>query len=118
MASGAIKSCKLVNPKEEFLVDLDASIQENKLTLGTLDQIKHTIMDNSNIISDNFCSSLSQFTFKPTFPYPKFVHWVVQNYIPSTKQILSSDGSKEILTLNPETLRKTLCIPPTNPDDV
>ena len=40
MASNAIKSCKLVDPKEEFLVNLDASIQENKLTLGTLDQIK------------------------------------------------------------------------------
>ena len=40
MASTAIKTCKSVDPKEEFLVDLDASIQENRLTLGTLDQIK------------------------------------------------------------------------------
>lgn len=77
MATVAIKSCKLVDPKEEFLVDLDSSIQENKLTLGSLDQIKQTILDNSNIISDSLCSSLSQFTLQPTFPYPEFVHWVV-----------------------------------------
>ena len=70
MASTAIKTCKSVDPNEEFLVDLDASIQENRLTLGTLDQIKHIIMDNSNIILDSLCSSLSQFTFEPTFPYP------------------------------------------------
>ena len=40
MASNAIKTYKSINPKEEFLVDLDAAIQENKLTLRTLDQIK------------------------------------------------------------------------------
>lgn len=76
MASSGIKTYKLVDPKEEFLVDLDVAIQENKLTLGTLDQIKKTILDNSNIISDSLCSFLSQYTFEPTFPYPEFVHWV------------------------------------------
>ena len=72
--SPAIKTCKSIDPKEEYLVDLDASIQEIELTLGSLDQIKQVIMDNSNIISNNFCSSLSQFTLEPTFPYPEFVH--------------------------------------------
>ena len=115
MASFAIKTCKSIDPKEECLVNLHASIQESRLTLGTLDHIKQVIMDNSNIISDNFCSSLSQFTFEPTFPYPEFVHWTVQNYVPSTKQILSADGSRVILTLNSETLRKTLCLPSTKP---
>ena len=85
MASSGIKTYKLVDPKEEFLVDLDVAIQENKLTLGTLDQIKQTILDTSNIILDTFYSSLLQFTFEPTFPYPESVHWVVQNYVPSTK---------------------------------
>ena len=118
MASTTIKTYKSVDPKEEFLVDLDASIQENRLTIGTLDHIKQVIMDNSNIISDNFCSSLSQFTFEPTFPYPEFVHWTMQNYVPSIKQILSADGSRVILTLNSETLRKTLCLLSENLDDV
>lgn len=36
MASSAIKTCKQDDPKEEFLVDLDASIKENELTLGNL----------------------------------------------------------------------------------
>lgn len=75
-------------------------------------------MDNSNIISDSFCSSLSQFTFESTFPYPKFVHWTMQNYVPSTRQILSADGSRVIITLYSETLRKTLCLLPMNPSAV
>ena len=85
MVASAIKTCKSSDPHEELLVDLDASIQESILTLGYLNQIKQIIMDNSNIISDSFCSSLSQFTFESTFPYPKFVHWIVQNYVPSTR---------------------------------
>ena len=118
MASPTIKTCKLIDPKEEYLVDLDASIQETMLTLGSLNQIKQTILNNSNIIFDSFCSSLSQFTLEPTFPHPKFVHWIVQNYVPSTKQIMSVDGSRIILTLNSETLRKTPCLPPVNPNVV
>ena len=74
MASPAIKNCKSVDPKEDFLVDLDASIQEIVLTLGSLNQIKQTILENLNIISNSFCSSLSQFFLEPTFPYPEFVH--------------------------------------------
>jgi hypothetical protein len=46
----------------------------DKLTLGTLSQIKQTISDNSNIISDNLCSSLSHFTIGTTFPFQEFVH--------------------------------------------
>lgn len=85
MASFAFKTGKSIDPKEECLVDLDASIQESRLILGTPDHIKQVIMDNSNIILDSFCSSLAQFTFEPTFPYPEFVHWTMQNYVPSTK---------------------------------
>ena len=40
MVSPAIKTYKSIDPKEEFLVNLDASIQEIILTLGSLNQIK------------------------------------------------------------------------------
>ena len=100
MASSAIKTCKQADPKEEFLIDLDTSIKENELTLGNLNQIKQTILDNSNIISDSFYSSLSQFTFEPTFPYLEFIHWVIQNYAASTKQVLSLDRNRVIATIN------------------
>ena len=97
---------------------MDASIQETRLTLGSLNQIKQTIMDNLNIISDSFCSSLSQFTLEPIFPHPEFIHWVLHNYVPSTKQFLSYNGSRIIVSINSETLRKALCIPPVNFDVV
>ena len=74
MVTSDIKSCKQADPKEEFIVDLDSSIRENEFTLGTLNQIKQTILDNPNIISDSFCSSLSQFIVEPTLPYPEFIH--------------------------------------------
>lgn len=59
MASPAIKFCKSVDPGEDYLVDLDASIQETNFTLGSLSQIKQTTLNNSDMISDSFCSSLS-----------------------------------------------------------
>ena len=68
MATSAIKSCKQADPKEEFIVYLDATIRENEFTLGTLNQIKQTIFENPNIIFDSLCSSLSQFAIEPTFP--------------------------------------------------
>ena len=51
MASPAIKTCKSIDPKAEYLVDLDASIQETMLTLGSLNQIKQTIMDSRGLQS-------------------------------------------------------------------
>ena len=40
MASPTIKTCKSIDPGEDFLIDLDAFIQETNLTLGPLSQIK------------------------------------------------------------------------------
>lgn len=118
MVTSAIKSCKQADLKEEFSVDLDSTIRENEFTLGTLSLIKKIILDDPNIIFDSFCSSLSQFVIKPTFPYLEFIHWVVENYVPSTKQILSSDATKVITTINPEALRRALCLPSPNPNVV
>ena len=118
MTTNAIKTCKNVDSKEELLIDLDAAIKETELTLGTLSQIKKTILDSSNIISDALCSSLSQFTIEPTFPFLEFIHWVVENYAPSTKQILSADGTRVIATINSETLRKAFCLPVPNPNSI
>ena len=116
MTTNAIKTYKNVDPKEELLIDLDVVIKETELTLGTLSQIKQTILDNLNIISDTLCSSLSQFTIEPTFPFPELIHWVVDNYVPSMKQILSADRTKVIATINSETLRKAFCLPIPNPN--
>ena len=79
MASPAIKSYKSIDPGEDFLVYLDASIQETKLTLGSLSQIKQTILNNSDMISKSFCSTLSQFSLEPTFPHPELIHWAISN---------------------------------------
>ena len=62
MASPTIKSCKSIDLVEDYLVDLDASIQETKFTLGSLSQIKQTILNNSDMISNSFFSTLSQFS--------------------------------------------------------
>ena len=40
MASLAIKTCKSIDPGEDFLIDTDAFIQETNLNLGHLSQIK------------------------------------------------------------------------------
>ena len=116
MMTNSIKTCKSMDPKEELLIDLDATIKETKLTVGTLIQVKQTIMDNPNIILDTFCSSLSQFTIEPTFPFLEFIQWVVKNYVPSTKKILSTDRTIVTATINLESLRKAFCLPIRNPN--
>ena len=85
MLTPAIKTCKSIDPREEFLIDLDAFIQETNLSLGPLSQIKQIMLSNSNMISETFCSTLSHFSLEPTFPHPELVHWAISNYVPSTK---------------------------------
>jgi len=71
MATAAfIQTCKMIDPNEEFLIDLDVCIKETKFTIGTLSQIKNMIAENPNLISDTFCSYLSEVTIEPTFPFP------------------------------------------------
>ena len=55
---------------------------------------------------------------EPTFPHPEFVHWAVHNYVPSTKQIISFNGSRIIVSINSETLIKVLCLLPESYDVV
>ena len=74
MASPAILSCKSIDPGEDYLIDLDAFVHETSLTFGPLGHIKQLLLDNSNIISQGFCSNISQFSLEPTFPHPKLVH--------------------------------------------
>ena len=112
MAYPAIKTCKSIDLGENFLIELDAFIKETNLTLGPLSQIKQILLSNSNMISENFRSTLSQFSLEPTFPHPELVHWAVSNYVPSTKQVISYDGSRIIVSINSQIVRKALCLPP------
>ena len=111
MVSPAILSCKSVDPGEDYLIDLDAFVHETSLTFGPLSHVKELLSNNSNIISQGFCSNVSHFSLEPTFPYPKLVHWVVSNFVPSTKKIISYDGSKITVSVNSQAVWKALCIP-------
>ena len=111
MTSPAILSCKSIDPGEDYLIDLDAFVCETSLTFGPLSYTKQLLSDNSNIISQTFCSNVSQSSLEPTFPYPELIHWVVFNFVPSTKQIISYDGSKIIMSVNFQAVRKALCLP-------
>ena len=118
MAFPAILSCKSIDPREDYLIDLDAFVHETNLTFGPLSHIKQLLLDNSNMISQGFCSNISQFSLEPTFPHPELVHWDVSNYVPSTKQIISYDGSKIIVFVNSQAVRKALCLPLPTPEVV
>ena len=69
MASIAtIQTCKQLEPKEEWLTDLDAKVCETTLTLGNLTEIKNKLTQIPNFIPDNFCSFLFEVTIEPMFP--------------------------------------------------
>ena len=74
MASPAILSCKLIDPGEDYLINLDDSVHETNLTFGPLSHIKQLLLDNSNMISQGFCSNISQFSLEPTFSHLELVH--------------------------------------------
>ena len=85
MTSPAILSCKSIDPGEDYLIDLDTFVRETSLTFGPLSYTKQLLSDNSNIISQDFCSNVSQFSLEPTFLYLELIHWAVSNFVPSTK---------------------------------
>ena len=59
MAYPTILSCKLIDPREDYLIDLDAFVHETNLTFGPLSHTKQLLLDISNIISQSFCSNVS-----------------------------------------------------------
>ena len=118
MKPSAFLSCKSLDPSEDFVIDLDTPISKTILNFGPLHHTKQLLADNAHIISPRLCSNLAQFALEPTYPYPELVHWSVSNFVPSTKQIISYDGERIILSINTQTVRKALCLPPPTPDVV
>ena len=110
MATSAFLSYKSIDPVEDFVVDLDVSISEAVLNFGPLHHTKQLLADNAHTISLWLCSNLAQFTLEPTYPYLELVHWAVSNFILSTKQIISLDSNKILLSVNAQTMRKALCL--------
>ena len=118
MATSAFSSCKSLDPAEDVVIDLDVSISETTLNFVPLHHTKQLLADNSHAISPSFCLNLAQFTLEPTYPYPELVHWAMSNFIPSTKQIISFDGNRILLSVNAQTVRKALCLPLPTPEVV
>ena len=118
METSAFLSCKSLDPAEDFVIDLDMSISETTLNFGPLHHMKQLLADNSHAISPRLCSNLAQFALEPTYPYPELVHWAVSNFIPSTKQIISFDGNRILLSVNAQTVHKALCLSLPTPEVV
>lgn len=75
MASiSTIQTCKLLDPKEDSITDLDAEVYETIMTLVNLREIKNKLTQILNFIPDNLCSSLFEVTIKPTYPFQDFIH--------------------------------------------
>ena len=64
-----IQTCKQLDPKEDWLTDLDVEVYETTLTLGNFTKIKNKLTQIPNFIPDNLCSSLFEVTIEPTFPF-------------------------------------------------
>lgn len=110
-AIATIQTCKSLDPKEEFISDLDVEIYEIVLTLGNLIEIKNKLTQILNFIPDTFFSSLFKVTIEPTFPFPDFIHQVEKNYVKSNSQILTSGGSRIVRTINFESIVSSLWLP-------
>ena len=110
-AIATIQMCKSLDPKEEFISDLDAKIYKTILIFGNLTEIKNKLTQILNFIPDNFYLSLFKVTIEPTFPFPDFIHWVEKNYVKSNSQILTYNGSRIVCTINSELVVSSLGLP-------
>ena len=78
-----IQTCKQLDLKEDWLIDLDAEVYEMPLILGNFIVIKNKLTQIPNFVPDNLCSSLFEVTIEPKSPFQDFVHWIVKNYVKS-----------------------------------
>ena len=111
-----IQTCKSFDPKEESISDLDAEIYETMLTLGNLMESKNKLTQIPNFIPYSLCASLFEVTIEATFPFPNFIHWIVKNYVKSSFQVLTSNGSRILYTIDSTSIISSLGLPSTTPE--
>lgn len=81
------------------------------LTLGNLTEIKNKLTQIPNFIPNSFCSLLFEVTIEATFPFPDFIHWIKKIYVKSSFQVLTSDGSHILCTIDSDSVISSLGFP-------
>ena len=110
--------CKLLDPEEEYIIDLQAGIFYSMSIVGLTVKSKHQISQETLLIPNNLLVSLKYFSLERSYHFPEFIQWYVSNYAKSDRVLMNCDGSKFLCQFNPQSIRETLHVPKTNIKDI
>lgn len=103
--------CKISDPDQEFIVDIDDEIHEPVLTVGCVNELKQKIEIQSLLILDQVQSFVKCYTIESTFPFPKFIHLLASNFSSAERVVINFDGSTVLCQINVHSIREALHFP-------
>ena len=102
--------CKILDPDQETIVDIDGEIYEPIITLGHVTELKQRIETQNLLIPNQVRTSIKCFTVESTFPFAQFIHWSTSKFSSTERVIMNFDGSKVPCHINLQSIREELCL--------
>ena len=110
---------RILDEREEFLVDRDRGVYDPFLSVGNVSVIKERLWRYNSQGNDilNSCKSfLYNFSIEQTLHFPEFVKWCAVNYLSSERFIVSHSTSRIFCRIDAKAIRGFLNLPDNYPD--
>ena len=105
-----VPMCKILDPDQETIVNIDGEFYEPIIILGHITELKKDVESQKSLIPKKALISIKRFTIEPTFPFPKFIHWSTSNFSSVKRVIMNFDGSKVLCQICSQSIREALCL--------
>lgn len=98
-----------VNPNEQgtqdSFVDLYGNVFETQIELGLISELKSLVKIIPIVISQSNVELAKNYNIKPSFIFPKFIHWSASNYVIESWIVMSSNASRVVCGENSQNIR-------------
>ena len=92
--------CRILDPDQETIVDIDGEIYKPVITLGHITELKEKIESQNSLIPEQVLIYVKHFTVEPTLPFPEFIHWSSLYFSSIKRVIMNFDGSKVLCQIS------------------
>ena len=110
---------RILDEREEYLVDRDRGVYDPFLSVGSVSIIKERLWRYNSQGNDilNACKSfLYHFSIEQTLHFPEFAKWCAVNYSSSQRVIVSHSTSRILCKIDAKVIRQNLNFPDNYPD--
>ena len=110
---------RILDEREEFLVDRDRGVYVPFLSVGNVSVIKEILWQYNSQGNDilNACKSfLYYFSIEQTLPFPEFAEWCASNYLSSKSVIVSRSTSRILCRIDTKAIHEFLNFPDNYPN--